>query len=233
MPTVVLTRERGKNAALRARLEALGIEPFELPLLVHASGPDRDRLEAALREAWDWVVVTSPEGARVLLEAWAAVGRPGLRVAAVGAGTARVLEGAGLCPGFVPSRAKGAVLARELPGAGRVLYPASAIADTTLETGLAARGFRVARLNVYTTLPAEVAPEEARRARQADAVTFASPSAVRAWVRVVGGDLPAACIGETTARAARDAGFSRVFYPERPGLEGWVRSVLQAVGHMT
>ena len=161
------------------------------------------------------------------------MGRPGLRVAAVGAGTARVLEGAGLCPGFVPSRAKGAVLARELPGAGRVLYPASAIADTTLETGLAARGFRVARLNVYTTLPAEVAPEEARRARQADAVTFASPSAVRAWVRVVGGDLPAACIGETTARAARDAGFSRVFYPERPGLEGWVRSVLQAVGHMT
>lgn len=37
------------------------------------------------------------------------------------------------------------------------------------------------------------------------------------------------CIGETSARACAAAGITRVVYPDAPGIEGWVESVLEAL----
>jgi uroporphyrinogen-III synthase len=41
---VVLTREQGKNDALRKVLEARGISCLELPMVETAAGPDQARL---------------------------------------------------------------------------------------------------------------------------------------------------------------------------------------------
>ncbi len=57
-------------------------------------------------ERFDWVCVTSPEAASVFMEGWREAGRPAVRVAVVGDGTARVLREAGereLEPAFMPS----------------------------------------------------------------------------------------------------------------------------------
>ena len=69
---VVLTREEGKNGDMCARLTARGIDCLELPLIESVVGPDRDALPAALNdpEGWTWVCITSPEAAKVFLEAW-------------------------------------------------------------------------------------------------------------------------------------------------------------------
>ena len=172
-------------------------------------------------------------------------GRPsGLRLASVGSGTSRVLEAGGVAPIFSPSKANAETLAAELPcggldgSGGRVLYPSSSKARKELQTGLAARdcGFSISRLNTYSTgnvtsLPADLLAA----ASAADIVTFASPSAVRAWADLVlpalqsaGGAPAAACIGQTSATAAQEAGLPRIYFAQDPGLDGWVQAVVAA-----
>jgi uroporphyrinogen-III synthase len=81
-----LTREEGKNDALLQRLKALNIECVVLPMVKTDYGPDTDRLAGVLKnERFDWVVVTSPEAAKVLKTHWQAH-KPTLRLAVVGEG---------------------------------------------------------------------------------------------------------------------------------------------------
>ncbi|RLN39885.1 uroporphyrinogen-III synthase, chloroplastic-like [Panicum miliaceum] len=111
-PDIVVTRERGKNAKLIAALEKHNVQSLELPLIRHVDGPDTDRLPDVLsNDKFDWITITSPEAAAVCLQGWKsniiegchfyasytifnarAAGSPKVRVAVVGAGTARVFD---------------------------------------------------------------------------------------------------------------------------------------------
>ena len=229
-PYVALTRELGKNGKLQKILKQRGVECRELPCITfeNLGAP----LAAALKDEWEYVVVTSPEAASVFSEGWAAAGKPDLSIACVGAGTKQALVELGLEPVFVPSKATGKVLAQELPGpagCGRVLYPASAKAAKHVEDGLSARGFEVVRLNTYDTVSASWTDEQRQLGQDATVVALASPSATQIWAERLGTQHAAACIGETSAQACREAGFSQVFFPESPGLEGWANSVEQAL----
>jgi uroporphyrinogen-III synthase len=88
--SVLLTREAGKNGPLRQKLNTLGIECVELPLVATGGGRDTARLPGVLDQtAFDWVVVTSPEAARVLVDAWhTCASAPSLKLAVLGAGAA-------------------------------------------------------------------------------------------------------------------------------------------------
>lgn len=242
--TAVVTREAGKNGALIAMLAERDIDALELPLIGAAPGPQRDELPALLRRgAFDWVALTSPEAAAVFIEGWRAAGRPPVRIASVGTGTSRILEEApeadALRPAFAPSKANAVHFSAELPlgpaDGRRILYPASAKARTTLQDGLAARGFAVTRLDTYDTLAvSDASPELLAAARRCDVVCIASPSALRAWIGLVGLDharrMPVACIGSTSGEAALRAGLERdmVFW-EDPGLEGFVNATERAL----
>nr|XP_011458952.1 PREDICTED: uroporphyrinogen-III synthase, chloroplastic isoform X1 [Fragaria vesca subsp. vesca]XP_011458953.1 PREDICTED: uroporphyrinogen-III synthase, chloroplastic isoform X1 [Fragaria vesca subsp. vesca]XP_011458954.1 PREDICTED: uroporphyrinogen-III synthase, chloroplastic isoform X1 [Fragaria vesca subsp. vesca] len=246
-PKVVVTRERGKNAKLIASLAKQGISCLELPLIQHTRGPDRDRLSTVLTAdtVFDWIVITSPEAGSVFLESWKDAGTPNVKVGVVGAGTASVFEEVlqssktSLSLAFVPSKATGKVLASELPRSRKdkctVLYPASAKAGNEIEEGLSNRGFEVTRLNTYTTGPVDHVDQMVlKQALSAPVVAVASPSAVRAWVNLISEseqwNNSVACIGETTAKAARRLGLRNVYYPVQPGLEGWVDSIVEALG---
>ncbi|XP_075663154.1 uroporphyrinogen-III synthase, chloroplastic isoform X2 [Castanea sativa] len=241
---VVVTRERGKNGKLIKALAKHGINCLELPLIQHTQGPDLDRLSSVLNDTtFDWIVITSPEAGSVFLEAWKAAGTPNVKVGVVGAGTASVFEEVmqsskqSLSVAFAPSRATGKVLASELPKNGqkcRVLYPASAKASSEIEEGLSNRGFEVTRLNTYTTVPVhDVDPMLLQQALSTPVVAAASPSAVRAWIKLISDakwwNNSVACIGETTALAAKRLGLQNVYYPAQPGVEGWVGSILEAL----
>ncbi|RLM74716.1 hypothetical protein C2845_PM15G13070 [Panicum miliaceum] len=228
---VVVTRERGKNSKLIAALEKHNIHSLELPLVKHVEGPDTDRLSDVLRAA-------------VFLQGWKVAGSPKVRVAVVGAGTARVFDEVSqsddrsLEVAFSPSKAMGKVLASELPKSSgntcKVLYPASAKAGHEIQDGLSERGFDVTRLNTYTTVPVEdVEPLTLNLAISAPVVAVASPSALRAWLKLISKvdnwNNSIACIGETTGSAAKKLGLKRIYYPTTPGLEGWVESILEAL----
>ncbi|XP_068636414.1 uroporphyrinogen-III synthase, chloroplastic-like isoform X1 [Aristolochia californica] len=255
-PEVVVTREQGKNGKLISALAVHGVPCLEVPLVEHTKGPDMERLSTLLSDnLFDWVVITSPEAGSVFLEAWKAAGTPKVCLGVIGVGTASVFEKVmrshhrSLQIAFSPSKATGKVLASELPKHENriytVLYPASVKASNEIEESLSVRGFEVTRLNTYSTVAVNnIELAILTQALSAPVVAVASPSAVRsalinkiyvfsAWVNLVPEsekwNHSVACIGETTALAAKRLGLRNVYYPANPGLEGWVESILEAL----
>jgi len=233
MDYVLLTRGEVKDASLRKRLDEAGVPHQSVPLLEHAPGPSFAKLPERLGEAWDWVVVTSPTAARFLLKAWYETDRPDLRVAAIGKGTARTLAGGGLAVAYTSPQAYGSYLAADLGGGGRVLWPTSQLAGTALQETLSERGFVVVREDVYLTLPRRLSDAERALLDGAGVAALASPSAVRAWADASRARPPVAAIGRVSAQAALAAGFKHVWFPEKPGVEGWsqiIRDVFARLG---
>lgn len=233
---VALTRELGKNDKLQRALGEFegAIETVELPCIAHADGEDYVKLAEEVQNDYDYIAVTSPEAARVLASA---VSDPANLppIAAVGKVTEETLNELGMTVAFVPSRALASVLVEELPGESgcRLLYPASAKAKDTLEAGLRERGFAVTRLNTYDTVVAEWDQQQKEAAAAIGIACFASPSSVKGWLSNTDSrrDVLAACIGETSAKACRKEGWKeeQIFYPDKPGIEGWVEAVQDAV----
>jgi uroporphyrinogen-III synthase len=232
------------------------VELLELACIEHAHGPDYDQLVSLLRgnQHWDYVAVTSPEAARVLASAIpSSVGNEDKEkkidfpypIAAVGKATEATLESLGLSVSFCPTKATAKVLVDELPGhpGMHVLYPASAQAKPTIQKGLQdKRGMHVTRLNTYDTVTATWRPEQQECAQRVRIACFASPSAVKGWVQNTMLDnsvepqkpqqvVLAACIGETSALECQEQGWrdDQIFYPEKPGIDGWVESIGQAI----
>ena len=82
---IVVTRPAGQESALVERLRALGHEVAHVPLVAIEPLGD-DPIDVA---GYDWVVLTSPNGAQRLLQAISAAGRDvrtlgGVRLAAIG-----------------------------------------------------------------------------------------------------------------------------------------------------
>lgn len=75
-PKVALTRELGKNDKLAKLLHEKGYETCEVPCIAFEEGTDAKSLPEALRQPWEWVIVTSPEAADVFLTGWQAAGDP-------------------------------------------------------------------------------------------------------------------------------------------------------------
>lgn len=241
---VTLTREDGKNEKLRKKIEEDSdlmdqIDVLEMPCIEHAVGPDYERLASTLlSERWDYVAITSPEAANVLISAWDSVRDNPLPVVAVGKATEERLRDSEIPVTFVPSKATAATLAKELKLVSEkrttsLLYPASAKAKKTLENGLASRGFAVTRINTYDTVTATWADDQKESSNKVQVACFASPSAVKGWLQNTEENTKvlAACIGETSAVACKELGWdeNQIFYPEAPGLEGWVEAIQKAI----
>jgi uroporphyrinogen-III synthase len=240
---VAATREQGKNEQLMKGIRGIHLHPVELPCIAHADGPDFSSLQETLQNNhWDYVTITSPEAARVLSSAWQHCTWPTPpAVVAVGKATEDALQAAGIAVAFCPSKATAEVLVQELPLPSqqpqpKVLYPASARAQTTLQDGLTQRGFTVVRLNTYDTVTAHWNEHETVQAAQVQIACFASPSAVKGWLLNTENNnaVLAACIGETSAKACRERGWDEehIFYPEKPGMEGWVNAVAEAAASL-
>ena len=186
---VVVTRPEAQAGELVARLGALGHDVIVCPLIaIEPVGPDRVDVDV-----YEWVVVTSPNGAREL--ARRARGRP-RRLAAIGPGTAAELEANGLEPDLVPAVSTQEGLLAELPRpAGRVLFAGADGAQALLADELEA-----AVADLYRT-------QELRPVAFPDAelVVLASASAARAY-GALGGTAPAVSIGPETTRAAAASG---------------------------
>jgi uroporphyrinogen-III synthase len=159
---------------------------------------------------YDWLVVTSPNGADEI----ARRGRNLPKIAAVGPGTAEALRGHGLEPAFVPRESTQEGLLRDFPRpAGRVLFAA-------------AEG---ARRKAIEALGADFVPLYRTRLLQpeppaGDVVVLASGSAARAYA-AVGGKAPGVTIGPETSRVARSLGLDVVAEAATHDLDGLVAAV--------
>jgi uroporphyrinogen-III synthase len=208
---VIVTRARGQLEPLARRIEALGLEVVRCPLIeLEPIGPDTVEVDA-----YDWIVVTSPFGARELLRR-AQGTLP--RVAAIGPGTASALAEGGVTNPLVPELSTQEGLLAALPRpAGRVLFAGAERARPLLADEL---GADVVPLYRTTALRPDPLPE-------GDLVVLASASAAEAFA-ALGLELPAVSIGPETTRAAEQAGVSVVAAATRHDLDGLVEAVAAA-----
>jgi uroporphyrinogen-III synthase len=201
---VLVTRPRPQADELVRRLAADGYEPVHCPLIATEALGD-DPIDVG---RYDWVIVTSANGARELLRR---ASGPLPRVAAIGRATADALGRADLVPRV--STQEG--LLAELPRPpGRVLFAGAEGARRLLVNELQADF-----VPLYRTRELEpgALPE-------ADLVVLASPSAARALARLTT-ELPAVAIGPETARAARACGIGVVTEAATQDLEGLMAAV--------
>jgi uroporphyrinogen III methyltransferase / synthase len=242
---VVVTRAREQASELVAKLAALGASTVEVPTIAVTEPADGGAALAAAIErladgAYDWLVLTSPNGARRLLAALHAAGRDaralgGTRLAAIGPGTADVLAAAHLVPDLVPERFVAESLLDSFPaarpsrgpGPGRVLLARAAVARDVLPEGLAERGWAVDVVEAYRTDPVPLDESRAKALSEAEIVTFTSSSTVTNLLAAVGGDAGAvppvvAAIGPVTAATAREHGLTVDVEAEVHTLDGLV-----------
>lgn len=181
---IVVTRPEGQEEHLVTLLRQLGHEVVHVPLIAIESLGDGP-IDVS---GYDWVIVTSANGARELRRR----ARGTLpRVAAIGAATAEAFGGADLIPKV--STQEG--LLAELPRpAGRVLFAAGEGARRFLPDAVDADV-----VTLYRTR--ELRPAELPAA---DLYVLASASAARALGALAPG-VPVVSIGPETSRAAEEA----------------------------
>lgn len=231
---IVVTRATGQASELSGRLRSLGAEVVELPTIRiedPADGGAALRASVARVRDFDWVVLTSPNGARRFC-AELRDGRDlaGVRLAAVGPGTGSALAEHGLVADLVPRRFVAEGLLEEFPGPpgdrpGRVLLARAAVAREVLPEGLRERGWDVEVVEAYRTLPADLDDTARRALAGAEAITFTSASTVENFLAAAGSDAApptVAAIGPITAAAARRAGLEVTLEADPHSIDGLV-----------
>lgn len=246
---ILVTREASQAAELASRLEKAGALSISCPLVAICPPRDWSRTDSAIARirTFDGLVFTSANGvrsflSRVLTHPGALDELSSLPCYAVGPATAKALEEKGLSVQPLPERFQAEGLC-ELLGQGdlkgkRFLFPRAREGRDTLPAFFRDRGADLELLVVYETRPAHENRDRLRTvlAQGAlDYVTFTSPSTVRAYAAFASPippslpwrEIPAACIGEVTAEAARGVGLKTVFTAPVSTLDGLVQAVVR------
>ena len=247
----VVTRPRELSSGLALMLRKRGAEVIEVPVIGIEPVRDNDRLQDAigkLKEGYyQWVVLTSPSGARVffdeLMKTADARVLAGCRIAAIGKGTESELAKRGIHADMLPSRFDGRTLGAELSkllGAGdKVLIPRAAIGNKALNEELSKpEGVVIDDIATYDTVYR--APVWFDAAKElADPHTFAlftSASGVRGFVSAYPAmdhaAVKAVCIGAMTAAEAEKHSM-KVWISEEATLISLAERLMQASEELT
>lgn len=254
--TVVVTRSQAGAAGLRELLEERGATVITVPTIRFEVSDDLRDWESALaaRLRITHLVFTS----QVAVDHFALLARNvGLaedawshcRVAAVGQATADAVERAGWRCEIRVGRSTGADLAVSLvrdEGVGPesfVLMPQSDLARPDAARCLESAGATVIAATIYRTRPEDpdrAAPllEAIEAGSRIDAVTFASPSAVRGFLAMTGdvgrrllagSTARIVSIGTVTSSAVREEGLEVAAEADRPGVRELAEAVERAL----
>nr|BBH92439.1 hypothetical protein KTA_06380 [Thermogemmatispora argillosa] len=177
--TILVTRAQEQAEALSSRLQALGAETVNFPVIRLAPPEDWAPLDRALlrlaaaredgRAPYDWLVFTSVNGVRFCVDRLRSLGLEtallrGARVAAIGPATAAALAEHGVSGVLVPEEYVAEQVASALltecqrqgrePAGLRVLLARAAEARPVLAETLRQAGMLVEEVAAYRTLPA-------------------------------------------------------------------------------
>jgi uroporphyrinogen III methyltransferase/synthase len=235
--TVAVTRARAQASGLARRMRALGAAVVEVPAIriVPLQGPAPDL------ERFDTVCLTSPNGVDLLFERLRAAGRDarafaGVRVAAIGPGTARALEAHGIRADIVPEQFVAESLVQALADVPvrRALIARAAEARDVLPQALRERGAEVEVVALYETVAEPVSAEQLSSLEQADYVTFTSSSTVRNFFDAVGNGLSErtrlVSIGPVTSATMRELGVEPHVEAEQHDIDGLVEALVRDAG---
>lgn len=233
---IVVTRPSQRAQAWLDAFEQAGAEVIACPVieLTAVAGTARDAaiatLTVAAQESGSWLAFTSVpavEQSTALLDAsglLADVVR-GCRIASVGPLSTEALTASGWRVDLEPDASNATALARQIlvrEPTPNVLHPTSNRGRVELCRTITAAGGQCTQVVVYENQP-RTGLSDAERAGlsgASDLLAFASPSAVEAYMALTAGaasmTTPVLAVGETTAAAARGAGFVAVHVSSGP-----------------
>jgi len=231
--TVAVTRGRAQASGLASRLRGLGAAVVEAPAIrireIEGAAPDLSR--------YDLVCLTSPNGVRFLLDRLYRAGQDarafsGVRLAAIGPGTAAALREHGLIADVVPEKfvAEGLVQAlAELP-VTRALVARASQARDVLPDALRERGAQVDVVDLYETVAEPMSDDQREAVAGADYVTFTSSSTVRFFFDSLHGALPQrprlVSIGPVTSETLREHGRAPDVEAARHDIDGLIGAIV-------
>ncbi len=193
---IALTRPAATSADWRTRLEVLGAEVVELPLIKVSKDVNLHTLAEVFQELtqYEWLVFTSVNGVKYFFEEFhrvfddiRALGM--VRIAVVGEATAAAVREQRLRVDLQPKKATAEELAKELTSresmdsAKVLVVTGNQNREVLLEKLNEARAI-VDQLPVYKTEETDLAADPLAgdfRAKGADAILFASPSAAQSF----------------------------------------------------
>ena len=232
-PLIVVTRAAEQSSGLTSRLFAAGYDVLEVPVIEIVDAADGGtELATAISTLadYDWIVLTSPNGASRVCDALTRAGRARPRVAVVGPGTASAV---GVSVDLQATNSVGEGLVDEFPnGSGRVLLVQAEAARPVVRDGLMAKGWTVDPVVAYRTVAARPAADLLARARSAAAIVFTSGSTVRHYLAAAGSDgLPPlkVSIGPATTAVAEELGMAIDVTAAVHNLDGVVEALRRVV----
>ena len=248
---ILVTRPRDQAAELVQRLEAMGAEAIEAPMIRILPAEDFSALDEACAQAgsYDWIVFSSANAVDAFMGRLMTSGRDmralhGVLLCGVGPATAERLAKYGLKMDVTPPEYRAEAMLRAISEHGevrglKVLLPRADIGREVVADELKKHGADVTEVVAYRTVVAE--PEREGEPdiyrmlleRRIDVVTFTSPSAVRNMVRVLGEEPAAdllqatvvASIGPVTAEAAQQSNIKTTIMP----MEYTVPALVEAI----
>jgi uroporphyrinogen III methyltransferase / synthase len=248
---VVVTRSRAQAAELSARFTELCAEVLEIPCIKRTIPSEPQHLMDALLElnSYDWLVFTSANGVTSFFEYFFRAFKDtrdigGVRIAAVGPGTAAKLRELNLQVDLMPEEALGAKIAKEFMKFEnienlKVCLLRAEVANPDLPQALEALGAIVDDIPVYRTVAETDDSGDASGkllATGADWITFTSGSTAQHFHQRF--DLPAllkkfpriklASIGPETTKAIEALGFKPAVEAKQHTMEGLAAAVLKA-----
>jgi uroporphyrinogen III methyltransferase/synthase len=239
--TVAVTRARAQASGLARQLEELGASVVQAPAIrtEPLPGPPPELAQ------YDLVCFTSPNAVDALFERLAqAADHPrdarafaGIRVAAIGPGTARALAERGIDADIVPERSIAESLVQALTDVpvARALVARAKEAREVLPDALRAGGAEVDVLALYETVAEPLSPRALEQARGAGYITFTSSSTVRFFLDAAGEaaglspETRIVSIGPITSETLREHGLEPHVEATDHDVEGVIRALLEDV----
>lgn len=252
---VLVTRARSQASELADRIEELGGEPCEFPVIETREPRDEQavanvRLGLEEAEQYKWIMFTSVNGVDYFFQWLRKFGIDirrfyGARIAAVGPKTAEALLSRGLTVVELPMKyqAEGLLeqLEHELKPGEHVLLPRGDLGRDVLPRELRAKGLLPTDLTIYETVIADTQDEQALewiKEKKINIVTFTSSSTVINLLELLkrnGIDDPAelfadvdiASIGPLTSKTAAESKLVVTIEPETATIDALVDALIQ------
>lgn len=226
---VIVTRSREQSSKLVEKIEELGGETLEFPVIKIADPLTFEPFDEALENLgkYKWLVFTSVNGVsaffrRMRVKGIDIRGLFGIKLCAIGEATAEELNKIGLHVDFMPEKYTSGDLmeglVKKIEKGEKVLLARAELGSRELSEGFIQNNVDFVDIAVYRTLPDCRDREEILNLieeEKVDYITFTSSSTVNNFLSAIGNEnveklseIKVVCIGPVTAQTALDAGLA-------------------------
>ena len=243
---IVVSRAREQASLFAEKLEALGAEIIEFPVIKIVPPADYAALDRSLGqlEEYSWIIFTSENGVKHFFNRLRETGRDirdlkGAEVCAIGPKTREALEERGLQVAYVPSEYRAEAVVEQLQSkistGERVLLPRADLARKVLPESLEALGAVVDNVEAYRTVRGEgntALLKELLGEKEIDLITFTSSSTVHNLITMLGdhaadllSGVSLAAIGPITAATVREQGLKVDVEAKEYTIDGLIEAI--------